>query len=132
MKKKKEETKKRSRVSFVFPMNLLKPVAGFLKQELKKVTRQEKKLEERNTELPENNNRAAVDSEVVEQVGRMGMEAKKRLLRARVVQIRKALTRIKIGKYGVCEKCGVMIDTDRLTVYPEATVCVACEKERES
>jgi len=35
------------------------------------------------------------------------------------------------GKYGICDKCGEMIDTDRLAVRPEATVCMTCEKEGE-
>ena len=42
------------------------------------------------------------------------------------VQIRKALTRVRLGTYGTCEDCGKMIDTDRLMIYPEATLCVAC------
>jgi len=48
-----------------------------------------------------------------------------------IIQIRKALSRIKIGKYGVCERCGKFIDTDRLMVLPETTLCVDCEKKRE-
>jgi len=49
----------------------------------------------------------------------------------KIVQTRRALTRIKIGKYGICEKCGNLIDTDRLMVMPEATLCVNCERKKE-
>ncbi|MBM3205879.1 conjugal transfer protein TraR, partial [Candidatus Shapirobacteria bacterium] len=49
----------------------------------------------------------------------------------KLIQIKKALSRLKIGKYGVCEKCGKMIDTDRLMIMPETTVCVKCEKKKE-
>ncbi len=38
---------------------------------------------------------------------------------------------VKIGKYGVCEKCGKMIDTERLMIMPETTICVSCEKKKE-
>ncbi|MBP7785859.1 TraR/DksA C4-type zinc finger protein [Patescibacteria group bacterium] len=42
------------------------------------------------------------------------------------VQVRKALARINIGKYGKCEVCGKPIDKARLEVYPEATTCIDC------
>jgi RNA polymerase-binding transcription factor DksA len=38
---------------------------------------------------------------------------------------------VKLGKYGICEKCGKMIDTDRLAINPEATTCIDCEKDKE-
>ena len=53
-------------------------------------------------------------------------------LTKRTIQLRKALTMVKLGKYGICEKCGKMIDTARLTANPEATTCVKCEKESEA
>jgi RNA polymerase-binding transcription factor DksA len=40
------------------------------------------------------------------------------------VQVRKALARIKLGKYGYCEVCGKPIDKARLEAYPEATTCL--------
>ena len=48
-----------------------------------------------------------------------------------IIQTRKALSRIKIGKYGICEDCGQMIDTDRLMIYPEATLCAKDARKRE-
>lgn len=74
---------------------------------------------------------AAVDTEAAEQFGHVNIEGLRHEIDRKLIQIRKALTRIKIGKYGICEKCGKMIDTDRLTVFPEATVCIKCKKERE-
>ena len=38
---------------------------------------------------------------------------------------------IKNKGYGICEDCGKMIDTDRLMIYPEATLCVSCEAKKE-
>jgi len=38
---------------------------------------------------------------------------------------------IKIGKYGICEDCGQMIDTDRLIIYPETTLCAKDAAKRE-
>ncbi len=48
-----------------------------------------------------------------------------------LIETRKALAKIKIGRYGICEKCGRMIDTDRLAAMPTATLCLTCEKKKE-
>jgi len=49
-----------------------------------------------------------------------------------LIEIRKTLTRIRLGKYGTCEKCGQMIDTDRLAIKPTATACIKCEKKKKA
>ncbi len=38
---------------------------------------------------------------------------------------------LRIGRYGICEDCGKMIDTDRLMVYPETTLCAQDAAKRE-
>lgn len=40
------------------------------------------------------------------------------------IQVRKALARMKIGKYGTCEVCGQPIEKARLEAYPQATTCL--------
>ncbi|MGL4524839.1 MAG: TraR/DksA family transcriptional regulator [Spirochaetia bacterium] len=42
-----------------------------------------------------------------------------------------ALARIDAGTYGVCAKCGQMIDPDRLEAIPEAVLCIACKSTSE-
>jgi len=73
----------------------------------------------------------SLEEDVDEQIGHFETEIKVSFIKKQIIQLRKALSRLKIGKYGICEKCGKMIDTDRLAVGPEVTVCVSCEKERE-
>lgn len=116
-----------------FPAKILNPIKSFLKRE-------DEKLEKRKTELIKEDpfsdtarlkENAAIDADAAEQFGHTQIEAIKKEVDRKQIQIRKALTRIKIGKYGICEKCGRMIDTDRLMVFPEATLCVDCEKKRE-
>ena len=46
-------------------------------------------------------------------------------------QIKKALSKIGIGKYGICENCGAAIDPKRLEAFPMATLCLNCEKNQE-
>lgn len=50
-------------------------------------------------------------------------------LKKSLVNVRKALTKIKIGTYGKCDNCGREIETDRLLAMPTATVCLACSKK---
>lgn len=116
-----------------FPKNLLKPVSDFLTQKLVELRINRKKIQ---TEDPFNDktrdlDNAATDTEAEEQFGHARVSAIKSELNKKAVQIKKALARVKKGKYGICEDCEKMIDTDRLAIYPEATLCVKCEKKRE-
>jgi DnaK suppressor protein len=49
-----------------------------------------------------------------------------------LTQIEVALERIDSGEYGVCEDCGRNIPLARLQAVPYATVCIKCQRERES
>ena len=116
-----------------FPASLLEPIKQFLHLEEKKLNERKKKLEEQDPfkdpkRLADN---ASSDADAAEQFGHANVEGLKKEIDRKLVQVRKALTRTKVGKYGICEKCGGMIDTDRLTVFPEATICVKCEKKKE-
>ena len=116
-----------------FPTNLLKPVGDFLKARLASLKINKKKI---SSEDPFNDktrdlDNAATDPEAEEQFGHARVTAIKEELNRKSAQIKKALARVKIGKYGICEDCGKMIDTDRLAVFPEATMCINCEKKRE-
>lgn len=43
--------------------------------------------------------------------------------------VNKALRKIAEGTYGICEKCGQMIETERLRAFPSATACMDCKKK---
>jgi DnaK suppressor protein len=45
-----------------------------------------------------------------------------------VYKIDAALARMANGTYGVCTKCGRMIDKDRLEAIPEAPLCIDCQR----
>lgn len=114
-----------------FPARVLEPVRNFLAGEAKKL---EKRQEELTKTDPFSDPRrlvdnAAADTDASEQVGHEQISALKEQVGRRLIQIRKALARIKLGKYGICEKCRKMIDTDRLMVMPEATLCAECAKK---
>lgn len=54
-----------------------------------------------------------------------------RTLLDRRAQAENALQRLSDGTYGSCEGCSKPIPTERLTVFPSATTCVACKSIRE-
>jgi len=115
------------------PARLLSPIKTFLERELMKQKRAKKNLKKADPFMDSSRtSENSLEEDVDEQIGHFDNEIKVKFLAKQIIQLRKALTRMKIGKYGMCEKCGKMIDTDRLAVNPEATTCVKCKKESES
>lgn len=51
--------------------------------------------------------------------------------RRKAADITHALNRIQAGGYGICEDCGRPIDPERLEIFPQTTLCVACKGKRE-
>ncbi|OGE19339.1 hypothetical protein A3D83_01920 [Candidatus Daviesbacteria bacterium RIFCSPHIGHO2_02_FULL_41_10] len=45
------------------------------------------------------------------------------------ISIRTALTKIKNGVYGKCDKCGKQIEVGRLLAMPTAQYCVSCSNK---
>lgn len=116
-----------------FPAKLLHPIGAFLSERLKLLEKRKKDIEKEDpfidkTRLVDN---ASPDSDAAEQFGHARVSAIREQLDRKIIQTWKALSMIKIGKYGICEDCGNMIDTDRLVVYPEATLCASCQSKRE-
>lgn len=74
------------------------------------------------------NDNAASDTEANEESNHDRVAALVEESKKRVEDIDNALGRIKNGTYGFCSVCGAMIDTDRLSVVPTATLCLTCEQ----
>lgn len=116
-----------------FPSKLLAPVGKFLQERLKVLEKRKKEIIQ---EDPFNDtsrliDNASPDTDAAEQFGHARASAIREQLDRKIVQTKKALTRIKLGKYGICEDCGNMIDTDRLIAYPESTLCTVDKAKRE-
>ncbi len=116
----------------VFPKQLISPVASFLRDRLLKLKKQ-KKVAEMSDPIrdPSRLSANSLEEDVDEQVGHDNARMRVGFIDRQMVQVKKALTRLKVGNYGQCEICKKMIDTDRLMVYPETTLCLSCQKERE-
>jgi RNA polymerase-binding transcription factor DksA len=130
----KSQDQKPFKPKFSFPASVLTPVGNFLKSQLSKLQKQKKEIEKQDPfkDTARVTDNAAPDTEAEEQFGHARTSALQREIDRKIIQTRKALTRVKIGKYGICEDCGEMIDTDRLMIYPEAIRCIKCERKRES
>lgn len=115
-----------------FPANVLQPLVNYLKKEEKRLKGVEKELEEqdpfKDTNRPDDN---AGDADVAEQIDHERMSAGKMEVRKALVEIRKTMTRVKLGNYGTCASCGKMVDTDRLAINPTAELCIKCERKQE-
>jgi DnaK suppressor protein len=64
--------------------------------------------------------------EVEEYTTRLPLERK---LEARLSAVNLALKRIEKGTYGLCSNCGEAIPPERLEIFPEAGLCVDCQKK---
>ena len=52
-------------------------------------------------------------------------------LEVKQARVNAALRSMEKGKYGICERCGIEIPTERLDVRPDTTLCVTCQAEVE-
>ncbi len=76
------------------------------------------------------NDNAASDTEASEESSHDRFSAMVDELKIRATDIDAALARISKGTYGFCVNCGSMIDTDRLSILPTATLCLRCEQTK--
>lgn len=116
-----------------FPKNVLTQISQYLENRRRELEARRSKIKkedpfEDKTRLLD---RASDDTEAQSKAGHERAEALRRQMDMALIETRKALTKIKIGKYGICENCSKMIDTDRLAAMPTATLCLSCEKRRE-
>lgn len=52
-------------------------------------------------------------------------------LKSDLKEIEKALSKLKKGTYGICERCKKKIEPKRLAVKPQSIYCLKCESELE-
>ena len=69
-------------------------------------------------------NSELMDEALLEDGNKELVDIKVSALEKMQIQVRKALAKIKIGTYGICEVCGQPIDKARLQAYPEAITCM--------
>lgn len=116
-----------------FPMSVLKPLVSYLKGEEKRLTKEKKEFKKQDPFISGNRDMDnSVDSDVAENVEHDLALGSRIQVSKSLIEVRKTLTRIKLGRYGLCARCNKLIDTDRLAVKPTAEYCIDCEKKIES
>lgn len=113
-----------------FPKKVLAPIAKYFEREKKKTKKSLTAVEQEDPFADTDRliDNAASDTEAKEQFGHLRAVSLKKELLSRLEKIERVLFRVRRGKYGFCEKCGKMIDTERLAANPAATLCLKCEK----
>lgn len=115
-------------------MKVIKQNIGPIKQYLEDRRRQiEKHLVRLRSEDPFNDkerliDNAAIDTDAREEVGHERVETLKTELLTQLAGVKRALSKIGIGKYGMCDNCGNSIEAARLKIFPMAEYCLACER----
>ena len=102
-----------------------------LKNQLSKIAKKDKNLKDDYDAQFENFDGEVMDisneaTEVSNYQNKLSLEA---TLELQLRDVRKALDRIKQGKYGQCEKCGKDIKPERLEALPHAGVCLDCSSK---
>lgn len=113
--------------------NPLKSVKKILQKQEKEVEEELARLKKDDPFLQEDrlfSNEPATDA--YENEGHERIMAQTEFLNRTLLQLRRALARIGMGKYGTCEKCQKKIEDKRLKVFPAATLCFECESELEA
>ncbi len=117
----------------IFPTSVLKPLISYLRGEEKRLVKTKRDLRKSDPFVIGNRDEDnSVDSDVAENVEHDRSTAMRRQVSRSLIEIKKTLTRIKLGKYGLCAECKKMIDTDRLAIKPTAEYCLDCERKVES
>ncbi len=115
-----------------FPSDILKTIKEHFEEEKQTlIGRIDELVKQDPFSNPERiNDNAASDLEASEESDHDRVAALVDELKAKLKGIEDALVRIDTGTYGSCVECGNMIDTDRLSVLPMATLCVSCEQKK--
>ncbi len=94
-----------------------------LKKEEELLVKSDPLMQEESDDRSESAESNAVDVEKAIQDARLNLVQSARL------EIRKALAKVRIGTYGVCEVCKKPIDLARLKAFPQAVKCFECSKK---
>jgi len=78
-------------------------------------------VEHRDEPLPANFSEQAIELEDAETMSILAQR-----LAAEELELRHALTRLELGRYGSCEVCGLSIDEKRLAALPTTSTCIRC------
>jgi DnaK suppressor protein len=115
-----------------FPKDTLTDIQAHLKDEQARLLARisELSVQDPFSDPDRTNDNAASDMEASEESNHDRVAAIVTELKTKQMEVETALSKISDGSYGFCASCGNMIDTDRLAIYPTATLCLSCESKK--
>ncbi len=127
------EDLKEFKMRIKFPRIPLEKFKKQLRREKRKLERQQQRLKEDDPlfEPGRTHSNPEMVAEAEEEIGHRRFAAIREAVKVRSTQVKQALSRMKKGKYGACEKCGKPIDPARLKVDPSITLCLDCQEKKE-
>jgi RNA polymerase-binding transcription factor DksA len=116
------------------PAQVLEPVKSFLEKKREEYRLRLADLEAEDPfRVPDRElDYASPDTEAMDRFDHERVEAMRREVSKRMIEVEVTMQKIDSGAYGICENCGKMIDTDRLGVDPMTPYCVACSLQRDA
>lgn len=114
-----------------YPKDILKEIKQFFEQEKERLNLRLKQIDGTDPfKDPDHvTDNADVTTDVREEIVHEQTTANKDSIVKKIDDVNEALKRIEEGNFGYCKKCGKLIDTDRLSSNPFASVCIDCAKE---
>ena len=115
-----------------FPTDILEALRLHLEEEKRIAVDRINELSKQDpfTDNERTNDNASDDTDANEESSHDRFSAMVDETQAKVDEIDAALARIGDGTYGFCTECKQMIDTDRLSILPTATLCKSCEEKK--
>ena len=113
------------------PPDFLEEAKNYLLSEEKRLVEEERKLAEQDPFLVAERDvdNAETLDEAGEQTGHERVAAEREAVKRLLDETRLALSKLKAGRYGICDECGEMIDQARLKAHPQAQYCLRCENK---
>lgn len=115
------------------PTEFLRQIKIRLGAEKKRLEKEEKELAKEDPFLAPGRDVGNPEfaEEAEEGIGHERVAAQRGIIQKLLVDTRLALSKFRIGRYGICEKCGNRIDRARLEALPQARYCLDCVKKSE-
>lgn len=128
-----EAIREAAQLTVNIPSRILTSIRERLLSEQKNLKERKRRLKKEDpfTDHARTTDNAAIDTDVNEQVGHERVMGIQNEVDKMLIRVRKALSAIKVGKYGICTNCNRMIDTNRLAINPTAEYCMDCATKLE-
>lgn len=125
--------KKSMALKINFPKSFLKSVRERLVHEDQRITREESKLKKNDPYLEQDRTRSnEYIEDAQEDIGKTVFDRSRYALGRMKIQVKRALAKVHLGTYGVCEKCKKPIDKKRLEAFPASTLCKDCSEKEDN